>query len=280
MVRSNLRDGSWAQSSTLRAFVRVLFLVQKARDSGSLQQCFIWYHENFDRVVAQMETTVSERMRNEPPAVVAKAIRGVRTEIFFLIQLWIACNERNRALLERSFPLAVLLEANVREVDYLSRLCEAAASAAPSGGASFDPDDSDELIYRAETVRESGTGLLGELLATNSAIAAISQRYFGDRPLIFGRRDEQLNELIEVVEIVCQRYNQLLDIRHLLDESDPGRGLTIIDLAQVRRAAEVRSTRTIDDLLVWAKKEAFFDLADPIEGLKRKIDVLLGKRPI
>lgn len=30
----------------------VLLLVQKARDSGSLQACFIWYHENFEPLLS------------------------------------------------------------------------------------------------------------------------------------------------------------------------------------------------------------------------------------
>jgi hypothetical protein len=261
----------------------VLFLVQKARDSGSLQECFIWYDENFARVVVKMETAVSERLRNEPPAVVAKAIRGVRTEIAFLIQLWVACNECNRQLFERSLQSVALLYANVRQVDYLSRLYRAPASAAPSDGApldSDDSDDSDELIDIAETVRKEGAELLEELLATKSAIAAISHRYFADRPLIFGGRDEKINAVLEAVECFCQRFNQLLNTRHLLRKSDPGRGLSMIDIAQVRRAAKARSERTVDDLLAWAKREAYFDLADPIEWLKYKMDVRLGKRPI
>jgi hypothetical protein len=257
----------------------VLLLVQKARDSGSLQECFIWYHENFDRVVAQMEGAVHERLRSEPPAVVAKAIRAIRTEIFFLIQLWIACNECNRQLFERRLPDAALMAANLREVGYLSRLCQAAASAAPGGSGPLDSEDSDELIYGAEKVRESGAELLEELLATNLAIASISRRYFADHPLIFGGTDEKTTALIEAVECFCQGFNQLLRTRHLLDDTDPGRGLTMIDLAKVRQAAKARSARTVDDLLTWAKKEAFFDLTDPIEGLKHKMDVLLGKRP-
>jgi len=257
----------------------VLFLVQKARDTGSLQPCFVWYHENFPRVVGQMETAMYERLLNEPPAVVAKAIRGIRTEIAFLIQLWVACNECNRQLFERSLQSTALLYANVRQVDYLCRLYRAGASATPSDGAPLDSDDSDELIEIAETVLEEGAELLEELLATNSAIAVISHRYFADRPLIFGGTDEKVSHLIEAVETYCQRFNQLLRTRNLLGETDPGFGLSMIDIARVRQTAKARSARTIDDFFIWARKEAFFDLADPIEGLKHKMDVLLGKRP-
>ena len=119
-----------------------------------------------------------------------------------------------------------------------------------------------------------------DLLATSSAIAAIGQRYFADRPLIFGGRDEKINAVLEAVECFCQQFNQILYSGHRVNESDLERGLAMIDLAKVRRAAKARSARTIDDLLAWAKREAYFDLADPIEVLKHKMDVLLGKRPI
>jgi len=59
----------------------VLLLADKARSSGSLQQALIWYDKNSARVIGQMEAAVRDRQRDDPPAVLAKAIRAVRTQI-------------------------------------------------------------------------------------------------------------------------------------------------------------------------------------------------------
>jgi hypothetical protein len=236
----------------------------------------IWYDKNSARVIAQMETAMHERRRDDPPSVLAKAIRAVRTELAFLIQLWIACNECNRELVDRCLPRVALFQANVRTVYYLYQLHNYAASAASSGKGGFG---SRELIDQAKTARQLGTDLLEELLATNLAIATISRRYFNEQPLIFGGRDETLSDRIDFVETSCQLYNQILFVARQDDENNLAHGLPGIDVAKIRKAAQARIEPTVDGLIAAATNEAFFNL-DPIAAIKQRKELMLGKGQI
>ena len=234
----------------------------------------IWYNKNSARVIAQMETAVSDRQRDDPPSVLAKSIRAVRTDVAFLIQVWIACNECNRELVDRCLSQVALFEASVRAFHYLSRSHNQAASATSKARLG-----SRELIDQAKAARELGEELLEELLATRLAIATISQRYFKEHPLIFGGRDEKLSDRIDFVETSCELYNQILSVAGQNGESNPARGLPGIDVAKVRKAAEARVKPTVDDLLAAARSEAFLNL-DPIAAMEQKRDSILGKGQI
>ena len=252
----------------------VLVLVNKARSSGSLQKSMVWYNKNSARVIAQMETAVSDRQRDDPPSVLAKSIRAVRTETAFLIQLWIACNECNRELVDRCLPQLALFEASVRAVHYLCRSHNHATSATLTARLG-----SRELIDQAKATRELGEELLEELLATRLAIATISQGYFREQPLIFGGRDEKLSDRIDFVETSCELYNRILAVAGQYGESNLARGLPGIDVAKVSKAAEARVKPTVDDLLAAARNEAFLNL-DPIAAMEQKRDTILGKGQI
>jgi hypothetical protein len=234
----------------------------------------VWYDKNSARVIEQMETAVSDRQRDDPPSVLAKAIRAVRTDVAFLIQLWIACNECNRELVERSLPQLARFDASVREVHYLFRLYNHAASTASKARLG-----SRELIDRATGARELGEELLEELFATQLAIATISQRYFKEQPLIFGGRDEKLSDRIDFVETSCELYNKILAIARQYGESNPACDLPEIDVAKVRKAAEARLKSIVDDLLAAARSEAFLNL-DPIAAMEEKRNSILGKHQI
>lgn len=252
----------------------VLVLVNKARSSGSLQESMIWYDQNSARVIEQMETAVSDRQRDDPPSVLARSIRAVRTETAFLIQLWIACNECNRELVDRCLSQIALFEASVRAVHYLCRSHNHAASATSKAKLG-----SRELINQAKAARELGEELLEELFATQLAIATISRRYFKEQLLIFGGRDEMLSDRIDFVETSCKLYNDILAVAHQYGEGNPAYGLPGIDVAKVLKAAEARVKSIVDDLLAAARSEAFLNL-DPIAAMEEKRKTILRKGQI